>query len=447
MLFSQTIKHRIEITYNLYANSWEDEEYLHKTNTIFLENSKKKAQLIKELKTLKSFNSLFNEIDINTLIIRNNPQSLIKRYNEHNLSWNKQQLNYITEKLEDLEYYKTHFAQFLNSDCCYHINQWHRDEYIIKLYENDELINVYTSRKSIPNSRKIPWKNQGNEENYNIKIDEILFDIIKKTKSYQKLPDKSYLADYLAKRLFRSHIDTLYKLSAYDYLEELNELKSDFEILDIGEFFGRGRYIDYPQRTFYARLSNSKMPPNVNIIFSTTEEGKTIYSRNHIKNDYESILNRVQNIEFIANYLKQNPSTQLDIYYFNDKPINDYNIDSFNKNPIEWKKHDEYIESLKWYEKNDIEPSFNIDKALKNSERLHCGCNYRFEKEFADQAIFIELKDKISEENSVWFLLPDDTVLLYIAQGEKVLNYEFSKLGGFFSCTLFDLKGNIIGKK
>lgn len=451
VLFSQTTKHRIEITYNLYANSLEDEEYLYDTKKIYPKSSQKLHQLINELNTIKSFNALFSEIGIDTLRILNNPQSLIKLYNEHNLTWNKQQLNYITEKLGNLETYKTNLAQLLDFDCCYHMHQWYRDEYIIELYKDGKLINTYTSRKSEPDSRKIPWKNQENEKNYNIKIDKIFFDLIDKPKSYHKLPNKSYLTNFLVKQLFRSHISTLYKLSAYDYSDELNELKSDFEILDIGEFFGRGRYIDYSQRTFYARLTNSKMLPNVNIMFSATEEeGKTIYSRAYIKNEYGNILDRVQNIEFIINYLKQNPSTQLDIYYFNDKPINDYNIYSFNKNPIEWKKQAKYIESLKWYEENNIEPSFDINKAIKSSEKIHCGCNYRFEKNFADQGIFIELKDEISEESSVWFLLPDNTVLLYIMQGEKVLNYDFSRFEefpGMFPCILFDLKGNIIDRK
>jgi hypothetical protein len=326
----------------------------------------------------------------------------------------------------------------------------YRDEYVIEVYDDKLLINSFTSRKSLPNSRKVPWTNNQNEENFNTKIDEIFFDLINSPKSYHKLPSKSYLTKYFVSEIIDYHKPTLYDFSANDYLDELNELKSDFEILKIGEVYASGRYIWNEPKTFYARLTNSMMLPQVNIMFYARKEKNTIYSRDTLKADYKNILNRVQEIEFLTNHLKQNPNVSLDIYYFNNKPINDYNIENFNSNPNRWVKHDHFLERNKKYANIEPKPSYADADATRVSQELYCGCNFRFERKFVEKAIFIELNNKEIKENSVWYLLPDNTVLLYLMQGEKVLDYsytEFGKFKGQYPCTLFDLEGNIIDRK
>lgn len=47
---------------------------------------------------------------------------------------------------------------------------------------------------------------------------------------------------YLANNIVESNINELYKLSPYKYIEEINELKTDFEILEFEEIYTIGRY-------------------------------------------------------------------------------------------------------------------------------------------------------------------------------------------------------------
>ncbi len=451
ILYSQNNEYRIEVTYNLYATGFEGDEYLYLRNKSEITSSKKKNQLIQELNLNKSIDDVFKEIGIDTLKILNNPKSLIKLYKNDRIKWNKQQIEYITEKLSDLDTYMNNFSKLLSTNCCVHMHRRYRDEYVIEVFKDKLLINTFTSRKSLPNSRKVPWTNNQNEENFNTKIDEIFFDLINSPKSYDKLPNKSYLTKYFVTEIIDYHKPTLYDLSANDYIDEINELKSDFEILKMGEVYAGVWYIRNENKTFYARLKNSLMLPQVNMMFYAEKEKNTIFSRDSLKAEYKNIINRVQEIEFLTNYLKQNPNVRLDIYFFNNKPINDYNIDQFNSNPKKWVKHDQFLERNKKYENIEPKPSYANEDAIRVSKQLYCGCNFRFERKFAEKAIFIELNNKETKEYSVWYLLPDNTVLLYGMQGEKVLDYNYKEFGKYkgiqYPCVLFDLKGNIIDKR
>ena len=451
-LFAQNPKYIIEVYHNLYKTDFNNNEFLYNANKIDINNSSNKVnELFNELKNVKSVNYFFSETKIDTTLILQNPKQLIKYCDNEFIGWNPQQIDYISEKLSQIETYKNYFADYLELGCCVGMHQRYRDEYIIKVFENNSLIDTFTSRKSLSNTKKIPWTNTNNSLNYNILIDKIFFELIDSKKEFNQPITGNELTKYLVNKIIDNNEKTLYKLSAYDYLDELNELKTDFEILNIGEVYGRGRYIWNEPKTYYARLKNVLMLPQVNIIFLATKEGKSIYSRDKIKSDYKEIIKRVQAIDFLTEYVKKNPSTNLDIYYFNNKSINEYNIDNFNKNSEEWFKHDKFLESIKKYENEDPKPSYANEDAIRISKQLYCGCNYRFEKDFAEKAIFVELNNKETKENSVWYLFPDNSVLLYIMQGEKVLDYNYTEFGKFkgiqYPCVLFDLKGNIIDRK
>lgn len=450
-LLSQSSKYSIEVHYNLYATGFDNIEYLYNTGQIKIKNSKEINQIIDELTNTKSINQLFTESKIDTSQIAQNPKNLIKYYDNKLITWNKQQVDYISDKLAEIKTYKEYFAKYIELGCCVQMHQRYRDEYVIKVFENNALTNTYTSRKSLPNTRKIPWANNKDKLNYNTKIDEVFLKIIGAKKGIQKTMSGNKLTKYLVTQLIDYHKPTLYELSAYDFYDELNELKTDFEILKIGEVYARGRYIWNEPKTYYARLTNNLMKPQVNMLFLATKDKKLIYSRDSIKADYTEIVKRVQNIDFLIRHIKTNPSVQLDIYYFNNKPINEYNIDGFNKNPEQWIKHDKFLESIEKYKDEEPKPTYANEDAKRVSKQLYCGCNYRFEKEFAEKAVFIELYNKEKKENSIWYLLPDNTVLLYLMQGEKVLDYEYTEFGEFsgsqYPCVLFDLKGNIIDKK
>lgn len=192
------------------------------------------------------------------------------------------------------------------------------------------------------------------------------------------------------------------------------------------------------------------MLSNVHMNFIASKTGKTIYSRDSLKTDYQEILSRIQSIKFVKDFLVRNPQSQLDIYYFNNKGVNDYNIDSYNKNPKEWARHDDYVKSLDWYKTSDIKPTFDLDKAIATSQQLHCGCNFKFDQHFAEQSIFFEIHDE-EGNSSIWFLMPDNNILLYLMQGTKALNYSYTEFGNLaglqYPCTLFNTDGRIIGVK
>ena len=170
-----------------------------------------------------------------------------------------------------------------------------------------------------------------------------------------------------------------------------------------------------------------------------------------MKKDYKQYIDRVQSINFITSYLKSHPGTRLDIYYFNNKGINDYNIESVNKNSKDWKLHDDYLKSLETSQKLGVKFSFDVDQAIKTSQQVHCSCNYRFDPSYLQQAIFFEIRDDAGN-SSIWFLLPDEKVLLYIMDSSTTLNLkrsdfnETKEYGLIYPCALFDTNGNRVPK-
>jgi hypothetical protein len=231
---------------------------------------------------------------------------------------------------------------------------------------------------------------------------------------------RSKLLKYLVNKIVDNNMQSLYKLSAYSYQKEIEELKTDFDIISFEEVYGRGRYIWDEPKTMRVVLKNQLMLNNVSLIFLDSKQGNTIYSRDSIKKDYKQIIKRIQSISFITDYLKTNPNSKLDIYYFNNKGINKYNIESVNKNPTDWKKHDVFLESIKRYDTLAIKPSYANEEAIGVSKQVYCGCNFRFDRSYIEKAIFFEIEDD-NKNNSIWFLLPDDKVLLYRKQPSKYL--------------------------
>jgi len=318
----------------------------------------------------------------------------------------------------------------------------------LRLYSKGAILNILKSRKYLW-GYKMPWTNLTGDTIYNYNIETKLKDIIS-SKEKAKAPLKgNKLQKYLVNKIIDNYIPSLYKLSAYSYQKEIDELNTDFKVISFEEVYGRGRYIWNEPKTMKIVLKNKVMYDNVNLVFLASKRGNTIYSRDSIKKDYSKYIGRVQSVKFISDYLKTNQNSRLDIYYFNNNGINDYNIESVNKNPTTWARHDKWIESLKWYEKNNIKPSFDIEQSIKTSQLNDCGCNYRFDKSYIEKAIFFEIHN--SENNSsIWFLLPNNTVLLYLMDGSKVLNFSYQEFGDKnymqYPCVLFDLNGQRIPK-
>lgn len=230
------------------------------------------------------------------------------------------------------------------------------------------------------------------------------------------------------------------------YKQEVAELENDFEIISFDDLEGYGRYTD---DTDYKKivLKNKLMMENVSMVFLAKKLENKIYSPDSIKKDYKEYVNRIQSITFITEFLKNNPSTKLDIYYFNNKGINEYNIKDVNKDSISWAKHDRWVQILKEPLETSKKKKIDLDKFIKTSQIVDCGCNYRFDKGYIEKAIFFEIVQDRNTD-SIWFLLPDDKVLLYTVSGEKVLDFDSSQFGEddllVYACQLFDKNGRKI---
>lgn len=469
----QVFPDKIRIVQNTYEYSaFIDTVKLYSSDTIVLTNKSKISKLFLELERYDSEEQLLNKFEIDISFIRNNPDEVLKLYDgKEKFDWNEKQKEYILKKLndatvlrEELNNYisnyrskKTHhrfsiyrLLKFRRVGICGMGMPTYRSEYVISVYREKNITNIFTSRRSI-SGYNFPYKDQLNRVVYNYKIDKQLNKIFKQKIKIEEPLTGNNLLKYIVNQIIGNNIQELYKLSGYSYENEISELSTDFKIISTEEVYGRGRYIWNEPKTIKITLKNEYMLPNVYLQFLASTVGKTIYSRDSIKKDYKNLINRVQSISFIMDYLKQAPYVLLHIYYFNNSGINQYNIDGVNKNPLEWKKQDDYIESLKWDEKHNIKPSFDINEAIKVSERNHCGCNYRFDNDFIKKAIFLELTNSVTRESSVWFLLPDNRVLLYIMQGNKVLNYDYKSFGKYtgiqFPCVLFTSDGKIIENK
>ena len=256
---------------------------------------------------------------------------------------------------------------------------------------------------------------------------------------------------YLANNIVESNTNELYKLAPYKFIADINKLRTDFEILGFEEIHTIGRYNGDNLPLISIFLKNNLMLPNVTIHYYASVQDKKLFPSDSLKKDYKYILERFQNSNFLADYIKKNKNSKLDIYYFDDKGINDYSIKGINADVKSWEKFDLHEKDLrKWYETSPSKDTFDLEKAIETSKFLDCGCNYRFKKDFVEKALFFEIKDE--RNSSIWFLLPDNSFLLYIMDNEKVLDFSRTDLnlkkgnGLIFPCLLFSKEGKLINK-
>ena len=440
---------KIIITKNVYTARYNKSDSLYKSENKTITNKNVIFKILEKLKKVDSKNYLLSKYKIDTTFIKNNPDENLKLYsNKLEFVWNSKQKEFIFKELSNLNNYKKELDEYLDNGCCYTMHNFYKNEYVINFYKNSNLTNQLKSRKYVW-GYKFPWSDNKGKLYFDYEIDKIIEKIFNEQSKITAPKKGKDLLKYLVNKIIDNNAQHLYKLSPFTYENEINELKKDFEVISFEQIYAYGRYIGLEKnKVIKTTLHNEKMLPNVNLQFLASVD-KSIYSKDTLIASYETIINRIQNINFIKNYLSKNSDSKIDVYFFNNKPINNYNIESINKNPTDWKKQDEYIESLKWYEKNNIKPSFNLKEAIKTSERNHCGCNFRFEKNFIEKGVFFEFFDE--EDNStIWILLPDNTVLLYIMDNEKALDLkltEFEESYGIkFPCKLFNSDGIEIKK-
>ena len=457
----QTLPDSIVITKNIYINNKGIDSFqrsdryslLHIGENYFLKGKKisksKVRGFVTEIQKRSNGEHSFKYFGIDTNWIKSNPADVLKLYADKNeFEWNFQQKKFIFNELSKINAYRDELNDYLSIGCCYSIHNSYRNEFVIQVYKQGQLVNTIKSRK-YAGGFKQPWTNEKNDTLYNMEIENKLDDLLSMPgKTMKPLYGKKLLRHFV-NNIVDSKLERLYELSAYTYINEIEELKSDFEILTFNEVAGRGRYIWDEPKTIRVMLKNKQMLDNVYLLFLASAERKSIYTRDSLKKDYNTIIDRIQSIKFITSYIQSYPKSRLDIYYFNNKGINEYNIDGINKNPSEWIKYDQWMENLNLDSLNNISPDFNDHESIKISRQVHCGCNYRFDRSYLEKAIFFEIIDE-DRNRSIWFLLPDNKVLLYLMHGDKVLNYSYKDFGGSnglqYPCRLFDAEGSIIKK-
>jgi hypothetical protein len=127
-------------------------------------------------------------------------------------------------------------------------------------------------------------------------------------------------------------------------------------------------------------------------------------------------------------FLKQDTARKLDICYFDNRAVNDYNIDEFNKSPASWKRFDDYAKLMGWSDKPTAGLSQEDQHNIKISTYNDCGCNFRMDNKYLAKSIFFELIDE-SGNSSIWLLLPDNTPVLWFFEGDRAYKYDSSVYG------------------
>ena len=418
--------------------------------SVTIRNRREIQNIFEQITKFNNPQNLLADFGIDTLKVKNNPNEILKMVDTKRpkVEWIDKQVEYILPKLSNTKNFKEKLNDYLREGDFYSMHNSYKYQYNFEFYKDKVLEKTFNSRKTVYGF-KFPYSD-GENLSYNIEVDRVLDKIFKNKGKAKKLLTGNDLLKYLANNIVESNINELYKLAPYKYIEEINELKTDFEILEFEEIYTIGRYNGDNLPLIAISLKNNLMFPNVTIRYYASVQNKKLFPSDSLEKDYKDILERFQNDNFISDYLNKNENSKLNVYYFDDKGINNYNIKSINQDEKSWEKFDAYEKNLRiWHETSPSKDTFDLEKAIETSKFLDCGCNYRFKKDFVERAIFFEIKDD-EKNSSIWFLLPDNSFLLYIMDNERVLGFSRNDLnlregnGLIFPCLLFSKEGKLI---
>ena len=450
--------------------SWniQQRQYVLQENELFLQDSSSKLHFIKFIPK-KQYINLVNEIyksgydslsihlfDIDSNRLKRNVEKNIKKipyYGKKSKIWSNEELQFVIKELNHIPNYNVALGRIIRLDGSFIIHQ--ETSRIVELsliYENDT---VTLKSNPLGLGFRIPWKfEKENRASYNFGISNALFDIFENKWLYKESqPSKNRLINEMVKEIFDSKCKyELYKIAPKQFSKELQELEDYFTIKNVVQHGFSDRHIRPTTQVFKVALKNDLMKKGVTIQYFISRQGKTLYPRDSIINDYKQLISRVQSIDFLMDFISEDTARTIDIYYFDNKGINDYLIDGFNGNPEKWKRHDWWVKLMKRGDSLGINNSFDVEKSIKTSESNNCGCNFRFDNEYLQKAIMFDLIDEF-KSTSIWFLLPDDSVILYHFQGgDKCYKYDYKDygtegIGIQHACVKFDKQGNMIKRE
>ncbi|MGB0868488.1 MAG: hypothetical protein ACPGSD_02725 [Flavobacteriales bacterium] len=342
--------------------------------------------------------------------------------------WKDFQVDYIKKELSEYSNYQNAFDSLYPKA----ITPIPSSKFSIKIYKQGEV-----EMEILPSSGSygLPWWIDS-RKSYNPQIGLLFSELLPRKERIISLnlngTTKGILFNLTYDLYNKKWVKVLDSLAVNKYHEEFSELALEFDIIEISEYGIHGRYVSMINRkepVFRIVLKNNRIPHNMELVFFISKQGNSLYPRDSLLNNYTKMLDRVKEVKFLMEYLKQDTTSKLTLFYFDNNGMNDYLKDSFNRNKKQWENFD----------KGDIEDEF---------KHLYCGCNFRFKDEYLNKVLMFELTSELG--SSIWYLLPDGTPVLHHFSGNKVYNYTSEEMGTKsdysiqYVCKKFDDKGNLI---
>lgn len=276
---SQTFPDKIKIVQNTFEYSaFIDTVELYSSDTIVLTNKRTISKLFAELEQFDIEKQLLEKFEIDSAFVRNNPNEILKLYDgEKKFDWNEKQKEYILDKINDVSVLREELNNYISSytpknkhrrfsiarllrfrrvGICGMGMPTYRSEFIISLYNENNVTNIFTSSRRT-SGYYFPYKDLSDRVVYNYKIDNQLNEIFKRKIKIEEPLKGNDLLKYILNQVVDNNVRELYKLSAYSYENEISELSTDFEIISSEEVYGRGRYIWDEPKTIKPKLSDS----------------------------------------------------------------------------------------------------------------------------------------------------------------------------------------------
>jgi hypothetical protein len=387
-------------------------------------------------------NNDLGKYGIDTAWIKQNPEKILHLLPDSKYyDWNPAQKALIDKALTNIKSYIAGLNNYLKEGCCYSMHQWYRYQLEVSFYSKGQLTNRLTSRM-FSYGFAYPWTDMKGQQLFNVNIEKSVNQLLN-VKQRREIPDSKKLLQKLANDILQINEDSLHKLAALSYAKEIGELKKVFTVVSAQEITGYGAYWGDGHK-MQIILHNDQMPPNFDIEFIASKTGNTIYSRDSVMLKYKSAVDRVKAINFIRDYLAAHPKKQLHIVFFDNLPVNNYNIDDINKDPKQWKMYDDELKSFQWDKEHDIKLSFDVEDSKKVAEHLYCGCDLRLPDSVMRRGIIFIIDDD-DKNHSRWLLLPDNRVLAFFAEGHEFMDQKTTRYL-FYPCSLYDLDGHPLPK-
>lgn len=371
---------------------------------------------------LKIENFGYNEEWINSNV--DNIFGLIKHKRDH---WTVAQIAFAKQQLSDFKNYQNAIRITVGQEGIYIIAKDGGTGFKANFYYPDKSIEVFANE----NPFGIPWM-VNSIKSFNPAIPKLFSEIIPANRSFNKkrFDDFSNLIPELAKTIYDDECnEKMNELAALEFQNEINELKSKFQVTDAREKSSRDGYIWDNGQVINIKLHDTTMLPNLFIDLYLTRQHNTLFSRDPILKEGDKIVQTIQNVSFLKDFLLADSKRKLMIKFENGASINDKVIESFNNTPEHWKQSDKWTSMLLKDDSLGISHSFNTAESIKTSIQVDCGCNFRLDNNFLKSGIHFEIHDEKTNNWSTWIILPDSTIILWWIEGNGFSKYTYSDLG------------------